>query len=82
MKIRKFKKINERFYTSAIRFFKGDSIKFILSYSKAHGGNKWHKWHNKERKPVNLAYCKSVEDMFTARALVVGKHKFSLLVAR
>jgi hypothetical protein len=69
----------EKFYTKALRVFKKGrgTAKLIISYSKAKMG----KWHDNNMVARNFGYFKSKELMFTARALVIGKHKFSLLIA-
>lgn len=77
MKIKSFFKETDKYYTKALRLFKGKAIKLVVSYSQSKGG----KWHDNDMKPIKLGYLKSQEYIFNARALVIGKHKFSLLVA-
>jgi hypothetical protein len=78
MEIKKYFKENQRYYTKALRFFKNGNVKLILSYSKSKDGRLW---HDNDKTPRKLGYFKSQEFIFTARALVVGSHKFSLLVS-
>lgn len=76
--IKNYTKKTDRYFTKAIRFFKGKNIRFALSYSKSLNGRKW---YDEDMTPVKVGYRKSQEYIFTARALILGRHKFSLLVA-
>lgn len=69
----------EKNCTKALRVFKKGrkTAKLIISYSKAKRG----KWHDNNMIARNFGYFKSKELMFTARSVVIGKHKFSLLIA-
>jgi hypothetical protein len=78
MKIERIMKINSKMYSKALKFFKDDKVKFVVSYSKSFGDRKWHDENNN---PRSFGFFKSDEQLFRAKALVIGKHKFSLLVA-
>jgi hypothetical protein len=76
MKISKYVKITNGYTTKALRFIKGDKVRFILSYSVATNGQRWLDDNKKGR---IFGMFKKIESMFTARALVIGKLKLSLV---
>jgi hypothetical protein len=78
MRIDKFVRKNHRMITKALRFFKGNKVSLVISYSRALGGRKW---HDNNKRARYFGYFKSIEHVFIARALVIGKHKFSLLIS-
>jgi hypothetical protein len=77
MKIKKLIKINEKAYSKAYRFFNGEKLKFMFIYTQALNGKKW---QDKNKNGRLFGIFKSKEDEYTARALVFGKYKFSLIV--
>lgn len=78
MKIERKAKINAKVYMRALKFInRKGKVELVISHTKSLRG----KWHDNEKKACSFRYLKSKEILFTARALVIGKHKFSLLVA-
>lgn len=72
MKIDKYLDIKMDYYTKALRFFKGKAVKCAVSYSVKFDGSKW----SPNRK---VGYYKMKGTRFTARAIVFGKLKLSLV---
>lgn len=75
----KISKGNEKYKTNGLKLFNRGRLKTIVSYSKSLGGRKW---CDNNKVARNLGYFKSEEHIFMARALIIGKHKFSLLIAK
>lgn len=76
------KRINRENKASKVtgwKFFENtESIaKYMVLHSKSINGKKWVSDKHEE---VNVGYFKSTGNQFTARALIIGKHKFSLIV--
>jgi hypothetical protein len=64
-----------------LRFFKeeGGIAKYIVLYSKSKNGRKW---KDDNRKDVTFGFFKTITESFKAKALIIGSHKFSLIVGR
>lgn len=74
--ITKFTSNKNGITTKALRFLKGEKVKYIVSLTTATNGLKWKDDNRNER---TIAFLKKVDSMFTARALVVGKYKLSFI---
>lgn len=78
MKMKKYKRETKGYYTKALRFLdeKTGAVKFIVSYSIATNGKRWLDDNKKERL---VGKFKQEEEAYTARALVLGNLKLSLV---
>lgn len=83
LKVKKFNVKNDNFYTKALRLFVKGKVKVIISYSKLTVNTFWQDDDKNYRK---FGYFKNKmqtggNSYFTARAFILGKNKFSLLIA-
>lgn len=53
--------------------------KYMIVLSKSKGGKKW---VNDDRKEVNFGLFKSIEKMYSAQAVIIGKFKLCFIKSR